>query len=367
MVSQLLLIEAGRSIEMSSVILESNSGSYEVAISTDIQVDLSQYDFILADSFFRTTLPKGGDNYFYTSANESNKNLKEIEKICEAMQSSSLIRSSRVLAIGGGFVQDIATMAASIYMRGLEWHYLPTTLTAMADSCIGGKSSLNLSDSKNQLGNIYPPTKVLIDTRHVESLTIEDKISGLFEAVKICYAKGTESFLDYLKIPAATDPTPGQDLENLVTLSLESKKWFVEKDEFDRKERQLLNFGHSFGHAIESATGFELRHGLAVGVGMLAAINHHKSIDSEMSQALRAYVLERLTPIRSRLKAVIRDFDWDVFQLTLSRDKKNTKTAIGHILIGENGKLVKVMVEGKDDAIGMAIDALKATYNDLIV
>jgi 3-dehydroquinate synthase len=352
---------------MYNVVLESASGSYEVDISTDTSVDFGQYDFILADYFFKSTLPNVGVSIFYTSAQESNKNLKEVEKICEAMHSASLIKSSRILAIGGGYVQDIATMAASIYMRGLEWHYLPTTLTAMADSCIGGKSSLNLSDSKNQLGNIYPPTKVLIDTRYVESLAVEDKLSGLFEAVKICYAKGPESFLDYLKISAASDPIPGQDLENLVLISLESKKWFVEIDEFDRKERQLLNFGHSFGHAIESATGFELRHGLAVGIGMLAAINHPKSIDSEMSQALRAYVLERLTPIGSRLRTAIRDFDWDVFQLTLSRDKKNTKTAIGHILIGEDGKLVKVMVERQDDAIGMALDALKATYNDLIV
>jgi 3-dehydroquinate synthase len=351
---------------MYNVVLESATGSYEVDISTDATFDFGQYDFILADYFFKSTIPNVGVNIFYTSAQESNKNLKEVEKICEAMQSASLIKSSRILAIGGGYVQDIATMAASIYMRGLEWHYLPTTLTAMADSCIGGKSSLNLSDSKNQLGNIYPPTKVLIDTRYVESLAVEDKLSGLFEAVKICYAKGPESFLDYLKISAAADPTPGQDLENLVLLSLESKKWFVEIDEFDRKERQLLNFGHSFGHAIESATGFELTHGLAVGVGMLAAINHHKSIDSKIAQDLRSYVLERLTPVIPRLKPIIRDFNWDVFQLTLSRDKKNTKSSIGHILIGEYGKLVKVLVDRQDDAIGMAISALQTTFKDLV-
>lgn len=182
-------------------------------------------------------------------------------------------RTSHLVAIGGGVIQDIATFAASIYMRGIPWTYMPTTLLGMADSCIGGKSSINVLGYKNLVGNFYPPEQVLIDLDFVESLNEEQVVGGLFEAVKICYARGYQAFQEYLSDAPAL-PVTTSSAQRVVMRALRTKKWFIETDEFDQKERLLLNFGHTFGHALEAGTGFGVSHGIAVGIGMLIATEY---------------------------------------------------------------------------------------------
>ncbi len=160
---------------------------------------------------------------------------------------------------------------ASVYMRGLQWAYIPTTLLAMCDSCIGGKSSINVGPYKNLVGTFHPPAAIMIDPGLVSTLSLEQTVSGLVEACKICYCRGTAAFQEYLDLKPSPSMTEGQ-IEQAVLLSLSSKKWFIEIDEFDRAQRLLLNFGHTFGHAIEGASHFRISHGIAVGVGMLCAI-----------------------------------------------------------------------------------------------
>jgi 3-dehydroquinate synthase len=182
-------------------------------------------------------------------------------------------RHTHLVAIGGGVVQDVATFSASIYMRGISWTYMPTTLLGMADSCIGGKSSINVLGYKNLVGNFYPPKDVLIDVEFARTLSKEMVVGGLFEAGKICYAKSYEAFQGYLaQGPKAETPAAG--LQRIILMALKTKKWFIEVDEFDQKERLLLNYGHTFGHALEAGTDFSVSHGIAVGVGMMVAVEY---------------------------------------------------------------------------------------------
>jgi 3-dehydroquinate synthase len=195
----------------------------------------------------------------------------------EMLRKVGATRQSHVVAVGGGIIQDISTFLTSIYMRGLSWTYLPTTVLAMADSCIGGKSSINVRSYKNLVGNFYPPQKIVVDPEFVTTLGLEMTLGGLFEAGKICYAFGAEKFDAYLALAPEIARTPAA-VEPIVEFALRTKKWFIEIDEFDRKERLLLNFGHTFGHAIESATHFGVSHGVGVGIGMAIACAYARTM-----------------------------------------------------------------------------------------
>ncbi|MBM4221030.1 MAG: 3-dehydroquinate synthase, partial [Gammaproteobacteria bacterium] len=205
------------------------------------------------------------------TASEEAKSLERMAEVVASLRRLGAHRRTHLVAIGGGVVQDIATFSASIYMRGISWTYMPTTLLGMADSCIGGKSSINVLGYKNLVGNFYPPKDVLIDVDFTKTLSKEMLVGGLFEAGKICYARNYEAFLGYL---AEVPDIRFSSLQRIILRALQTKKWFIETDEFDQKERLLLNFGHTFGHAIEAGTDYAVSHGIAVGLGMMVAVEY---------------------------------------------------------------------------------------------
>lgn len=337
--------------------IASSVESYEVEIYTS-GLDLAGYDFVIADAFFEGNLKL--EKILYISATEDNKNLSTIERICEAMRKHGVRRNSHVAAIGGGVVQDLATLACSLYMRGIKWDYFPSTLTGMMDSCLGGKSSINVASTKNLIGNIYPPNKVKISTQLAESLPVEDMISGFAEAVKICFARGEESFSKFLSLVSVLPPLLADNLTQLIDHSLGAKQWFIERDEFDTNERQLLNFGHTFGHALEAASKYQITHGVAVAIGMLAATSHDNAFESTDTRKLTQFITELLRPIASDLVLHLENVDWRIFESALRSDKKNTKGALCHILPGPNGSLLKTLIPYEDLAINKAEAALRA-------
>jgi 3-dehydroquinate synthase len=259
----------------------SSSGNYAVTIGRDLLAGVVALDpnaIFLIDERLQNALPPSAVKRIVVEAAESRKSLEVMPEIILALREHGANRSSHLIAIGGGVIQDIATFAASIYMRGIRWTYMPTTLLGMADSCIGGKSSINVLGYKNLIGNFYPPEEVVIDVDFIRTLDAEQVIGGLFEAVKICYARGQRPFADYLA-EGPTWPLAADVAQRLLTRSLRTKKWFIETDEFDQKERLLLNLGHTFGHALEAATDFGVSHGVAVGIGMLIAIDYARRRD----------------------------------------------------------------------------------------
>lgn len=260
--------------------IRSSSGNYEVLVGSNLLASvMNQYPdaIYIVDQRLVQYLPESITKRVLVEATEANKSLERMPDVLLQLRELGANRTTYLVAIGGGVIQDIATFSASVYMRGISWTYMPTTLLGMADSCIGGKSSINMLGYKNLIGNFYPPKNVLIDTTFIKTLNADQVIGGLFEAAKICYARGYEDFLAYL------EESPGYPIDpkkagHIILRSLKTKKWFIEIDEFDQKERLLLNYGHTFGHAIEAGTNFGISHGVAVGIGMVVAVEYAKTL-----------------------------------------------------------------------------------------
>jgi len=322
---------------MSSLRVSSQAGSYEIHLHNYDKVNNAN-GLTVVDSKVPQALVGPSASQLTLEISEKIKTLSTVERILLALKEAGTTRAGQLVAVGGGAIQDLATLSASLYMRGIEWVYYPTTLASMVDSCVGGKSSINLAGHKNVIGNFYPPKKVVIDTRFIDSLPEAEYLCGLAEGVKICFAKGEPEFEDFIGNAAAHGKTNPEDTGELVSLCLTSKKWFVEIDEHDKKERQLLNFGHSFGHALESASDFRVPHGIAVGIGMLAATNPRWGSLHPSTTTLRNYLISIMTkwPNKEPALGIIA---WDVFEETIRQDKKNTDTSVRLILSNGAGAL----------------------------
>ena len=279
----------------------------------------------------------GGDfPWIIVKASEELKTLESCALILEEMAVNGANRDSQLVAIGGGAVQDIATLVASLYMRGIDWLYVPTTLMAMMDSCIGGKSSINVGKFKNLVGNYNAPTSIYINVAFSSTLSPEDISCGVAEGAKICFAAGSDSFLLFVSlIEKWRESGSEEDLGEAIFLSLSKKKWFIERDEFDRNERKLLNFGHSFGHALEASTSFTVPHGIAVLIGMEAALIKAQvgAVTSALANFIRAEVVHSCFDSR---KITI---DEKVFLAALEKDKKNSFDLLNLILPQSDGAL----------------------------
>lgn len=259
--------------------IKSSSGNYIVQLGQGLleKVKRDYPDAIyLIDACLSGVLHLENQKVIPISVSEEAKSLERMAEVIVSLKKHGANRDSHVVALGGGVIQDIATFVASIYMRGISWTYMPTTLLGMMDSCIGGKSSINVGGYKNLVGNFYPPEAILVDPLFASTLNSEQIVGGLFEAVKICYARSEDALDAYLDEKPSLHIAPTKIL-SIVSLTLKTKKWFIEIDEFDRKERLLLNYGHTFGHAIEAGTDFGLSHGIAVGVGMMIAVEFARS------------------------------------------------------------------------------------------
>jgi 3-dehydroquinate synthase len=200
-------------------------------------------------------------------ASEDAKSLDRFPAYVDHLVANGVRRDHVLVAIGGGIVQDIVCFLAATLLRGLRWCFYPTTLLAQADSCIGSKSSINSGRAKNILGTFTPPEIVVIDEHFLDSLDERDVRSGVGEMLKVHAIEGPAAF-DQIAGAYAEFFRDKAVMRRFIRRSLEIKKRYVEEDEFDRGPRNVFNFGHTFGHAIEAATGFAVPHGIAVTIGM---------------------------------------------------------------------------------------------------
>lgn len=342
-------------------------GGYSVAIGEGTFNDLleSGCDIVLADRYFEPRLANAPVPAVYVDADEKNKTLPGAEALILDCFEAGARRGSRLLAVGGGVVQDLATLVASLYMRGIQWMYAPTTLMAMADSCIGGKSSINAGEVKNLVGNIYPPTSVTVDPVFLSTLGEEEMVGGLSEAVKICFCRGPASFDSYLSHFARFSDDPS-NVAQLLHHVLDSKRWFVEIDEFDKKERRLLNFGHTFGHALESATSFSVNHGTGVAIGMLCAANF-AGLHSPVSEPARLLadhsrmLLARVPHLCARLAAL----DHEAFERAFRGDKKHSGGQFRLILPAAGGGVEEVAIPAGITEMAAVREALDMTVGEV--
>jgi 3-dehydroquinate synthase len=200
---------------------------------------------------------------------EESKTLLTVQEVYAGLLRLEADRSSFVVAIGGGIVCDVAAFAASTYLRGLPFGFVPTTLLAQVDASVGGKNGVNLDGYKNLIGTFTQPSFVVCDFDLLRTLPLPELINGLAEAVKQA-AVGDPRFFSYLEDnwESALSLSP-EAIERIVHDSLRIKTAIVSRDEKESGERRKLNFGHTIGHALEKV--YHLRHGEAISVGMVAA------------------------------------------------------------------------------------------------
>lgn len=201
---------------------------------------------------------------FTFPAGEENKRLPAIEGMYGAFAQNGLTRSDFVVALGGGVTGDMAGFASATWLRGIQFIQIPTSLLAQIDSSIGGKTGIDVPQGKNLVGAFHQPSLVLIDPDTLGTLSPHFFADGMGEAIKHGCIKSRELFdlIENTDIRA--------DMEHMIARNLEIKRAAVEQDEFDNGERMLLNFGHTFGHALEKLHGYKgLSHGQAVGIGMV--------------------------------------------------------------------------------------------------
>ncbi len=283
-------------------------------------------------------------------AEEHAKSLERMPQYALQLAGHGFRRTHQLIAIGGGIIQDITCFLSATMMRGVDWLFFPTTLLAQADSCIGSKSSINVGEFKNLVGTFTPPREVFIDVGFLRTLDARDVRSGVGEILKVHAIDGLESFgnlaSDYEKLFTAPEV-----MVAYIKRALDIKKPFIEKDEFDRKERQIFNYGHSFGHALESATEFAIPHGIAVTMGMDCA----NFVAWRVGKASRN-TFERMHPT---LATNFRGFEDlkipdERFFAALSNDKKNVGNASVTVILPNNEGRVERTVLPFDDGFRKA-------------
>lgn len=241
----------------------------EAAERIDVAIGAERYFIVSDDNVYpiygealRTALEGRGVavRSLAFSHGEEQKNLRTVEEILKSLAEGSFTRSDCLIALGGGIVGDVCGFAASVYMRGVRFVQIPTTLLAAVDSSVGGKTGVNLMGYKNQIGAFWQPSLVLCDPDTFRTLPEEEYRNGMAEVIK--YAAICE--------PELADILHG-DVCEIIARCVAIKSDIVSRDERDTGERMLLNYGHTFGHAVECVTNGAVPHGMAVAIGMMSA------------------------------------------------------------------------------------------------
>jgi 3-dehydroquinate synthase len=279
----------------------------------------------------------GKDFYLVIEAKEEHKEYLKLADYFKALIDAGFTRNDCLVTFGGGILQDLSGFVASTLYRGIKWVFFPTTLLAQADSCIGSKTSINFSDSKNLIGTFYPPDLIIVDTAFTRSLPNGDFNSGVGEIIKF-HLLSDQVRYDILKKFLNSGVRQSPHLQEVIASTLEIKRSYFEQDEFDTGIRNLLNYGHCLGHALESAVHFAVPHGEAVIVGMGFAnlVSLKRGLMTRLSYDEFEAIFKRHYP-----KFDIKSVSADAIIQYMKRDKKRVSPDLTMILGLELGKFGK--------------------------
>jgi 3-dehydroquinate synthase len=276
-------------------------------------------------------------NFVISPAGETSKNIDTAISIIEAMEKAYLGRDTLVVALGGGTVGDIAGFAAAVFKRGVPVLQIPTTTVAQADSSVGGKTGVDSELSKNAFGSFWHPAGVYIDVATLSTLDERQFKAGLVESVKHAIIADIEYF-DFLESNLDAVLARKTDvLEKIALWNCKIKGGVVEADPGEKNQRRILNYGHTIGHAVEAASGFELLHGEAVAIGIIGA--GLIEIEMELSGPGR---LERIRGILEKLGVPVRlpkDLAEEKLIDLIKRDKKAINKWPRFVLISSIGSV----------------------------
>lgn len=332
------------------MMIHSSTKNYEVKIEEDFSfaesmltmdhalfvIDSKVYELYYEKLF--QSLKK--ESVFVLDAVETNKTIEMALEICEIMTNIPAKRNAVLISFGGGIVQDVTGFVANVLYRGIKWLYVPTTLLAACDSCIGGKTSLNYKKFKNLLGTFYPPDEIYICPQFFKTLSERDFQSGLGEVVKFNVMFGEEGIAKMEDNISLLLQREEAKLNEFVKNSLLFKKDFIEQDEFDKGIRINLNFAHTFGHAFETMSNYAIPHGTAVAMGTIVA--------NRISLGRGWLAQELVTRVETILWQIIHvdttQFSVDMEQIisAIRKDKKQVSTDLTAVLMKDDMKLITV-------------------------
>ena len=294
---------------------------------------------------------------------ESSKSWNNIKEVSEWLLSKNVERRDFVIALGGGVIGDLTGFAASIVRRGIKIIHVPTSLLAQVDSAIGGKTSINSSFGKNLIGTFHQPALVLSDVSLLKTLRKRDFRSGYGEVVKYALIRD-KTFFNWLeKQNFSTLQGDDEKLAYMVEVSSRIKSMIVKKDEKEEGIRAILNFGHTFGHALEAATGYSdrLLHGEAVVLGSCLALNLSNKLNFlNKEETLRIEKHFMSIGFKTRIKQLPgADIDSDSLINLMYQDKKVTSNELNFVLLNKIGEGILVKDVNSETVKKVILESLK--------
>lgn len=262
---------------------------------------------------------------------EKTKSLEYLNKLYSEMALFKMSRSDIIIALGGGVIGDLTGFAAATFLRGIDFIQVPTTLLSQVDSSVGGKVAIDLPEGKNLVGSFYPPKRVIIDPLFLKTLPKRVFNDGMAEVIKYGAIRDKTLF-------EKLEGDISDCLEEVILSCVNIKKQIVENDEFDTGERMILNFGHTFGHAVEKLCNYtDYTHGEGVAIGMLRITEK-----SEQMGITKSGTAEKLRKVLCKYNLVFGDYTFDSNKAydVITLDKKSTSETVKYIMITEIGESV---------------------------
>lgn len=358
-------IFASEVIKMEKIIdIKSRLYDYSVEFVEDFESTLEAYKdkslFVIDKNVYElykqkfSSIPK--EKIYFMNPVEGEKNMDTVMDIITFFKKSGMKKNWKAVCFGGGITQDVTTIASNLYLRNVEWVLFPTTLLSMCDSCIGGKCGINLGEFKNQIGVFYPPKKIYIDVNFINTLTNDDYLNGWGEILKFSLTRYSD-FYDELK--AESQYIPCDNIERYVYKGLMMKKEVIEEDEFESDLRRILNYGHTFGHALEAFTYNEIPHGKGViwGIDVVNYIAYKEGLITE------DYYLDIKRVIKEHFltKEIVVSDPLSLFAI-IKTDKKVKDNTLNFAMLNGESNLIVYPLQIDEKLQNYFINYLKETH-----
>jgi 3-dehydroquinate synthase len=355
-----------KDIQKSEFVIKSSPYNYTVKFVDDKTLRLvllknrdinKQKNFLFVDKnvdkIYKEKLWKK-DHTLTLIANEQNKTINSSLLVIDLLNNNNFTKKEILISIGGGITQDVTAFARSIFKRGINWTYIPTTLLSMADSCIGAKSAINYGGTKNLIGLFSAPKEVFINTTFLKTLDKRDVLSGYGEIIKLCIVGGEFTIEEFKRVKDLQKGNLLFKIDVLIKTALIVKNAVITEDEFEINIRKALNYGHTIAHAIEPIVKYKIPHGIAVLIGMFVEnciSNEYDYLDLESCNSLNKIIIEY---IDQKSLNYFKSVDIKELLLNMKKDKKNelnnisfaVPVAIGHFMILQlknDKKLIKAI------------------------
>lgn len=332
---------------------------YEIVIDTDWQKAVEPYlsnrgqvavivSEAMRDRIVNLPVTDAQIHIFTVPDSEAGKSFATYQKVLDWLGAAGFTRNDLIVAVGGGAVTDLSGFVASSWLRGIDWVAVPTTLAAMVDAAVGGKTGINSEYGKNLIGSFYSPISVLVDLSWLSTLSDRDFAAGLAEVIKCGFIVDTE-IVELLKDRNLLDVRSDRALTlELITRSIAVKAKVVSGDFKESFDREILNYGHTLGHAIELHSKYALRHGECVSIGLVFAANlaNESGLLADQATDLHKKILSNLglpTSYESR--------HWPELRANMAIDKKSRSGTLRFVAISEIGKTLRIEAPSESDLL----------------